>query len=244
MGKTKISWADFTMNPWIGCSPVSAGCKFCYAKAQDERWNPGAHSWGKGQPRRKTKTWRDPVKWNKRAEQDGTWPRVFCGSLCDWLDEEVPAMWRWELMDLVVATPRLRWLFLTKRHEELYKFILATPPQTNMRLGVTMENQWNAKARRAVLWEALFRGWNTFVSYEPAIGSVEWNDENLKGVQWLICGAESGPNRRPFDEDWARAARDACQARGIPFFFKQTIRDGKLVKNPVLDGRRWMEYPE
>jgi protein gp37 len=241
---SKISWTDHSFNPWIGCTPVSAGCKFCYAKAQDERWNPGAHSWGKGQPRRRTKTWSDPAKWNRQAGIDGTRPRVFCASLSDWLDTEVPPIWGWELLGLVMATPNLRWLFLTKRHDQLLKFIIASPLRKNMRLGVTVENQENADVRLPVLWEALIHGWPTFVSYEPALGPVEWNDELLRGVQWLICGAESGKVRRPFDEDWARAARDACQARGIPFFFKQTYRDGKLVINPVLDGRRWMEYPE
>lgn len=64
------------------------------------------------------------------------------------------------------------------------------------------------------------------------------------GIDWLICGCESGPKRRHFDEDWARAARDACQESGVPFFYKQG-RDwnGRVVKMPLLDGRRWEEYP-
>lgn len=31
-GKTQISWTDRTWNPVVGCTKVSQGCKFCYAK--------------------------------------------------------------------------------------------------------------------------------------------------------------------------------------------------------------------
>ena len=35
---TKISWAHHTFNPWVGCSKVSPGCKFCYAETLNHRW--------------------------------------------------------------------------------------------------------------------------------------------------------------------------------------------------------------
>jgi protein gp37 len=50
--RTKISWADFTINPWEGCTKVSAGCKFCYAENRNQRYAAGAN-WGPGAPRRK-----------------------------------------------------------------------------------------------------------------------------------------------------------------------------------------------
>lgn len=40
-------------------------------------------------------------------------------------------------------------------------------------------------------------------------------------IDWLICGGESGPHARPMHPDWARAARDACQAAGVAYFMKQ-----------------------
>lgn len=40
-------------------------------------------------------------------------------------------------------------------------------------------------------------------------------------IDWVICGGESGPNARPMHPDWARSARDQCQASGVSFFFKQ-----------------------
>ncbi|VFU07882.1 DUF5131 family protein [Methylocella tundrae] len=48
------------------------------------------------------------------------------------------------------------------------------------------------------------------------------HDERCKrGLDWVICGGESGPNARPMHPDWARAIRDQCAAAGVPFFFKQ-----------------------
>lgn len=41
--------------------------------------------------------------------------RVFCASLADWLDSEVPAEWLADLLSLIATTPNLDWLLLTKR---------------------------------------------------------------------------------------------------------------------------------
>lgn len=55
----------------------------------------------------------------------GCWPalvavkparrRVFCASLADWLDNEVPVEWLADLLSLIAATPNIDWLLLTKR---------------------------------------------------------------------------------------------------------------------------------
>ena len=58
------------------------------------------------------------------------------------------------------------------------------------------------------------------------------------GIDGIIMGAETGPGARPMDLDWARSARDQCQAAFVPFFFKRDS-DG----NRELDGRKWEEVP-
>lgn len=63
-------------------------------------------------------------------------------------------------------------------------------------------------------------------------------------IDWLIVGAESGPNHRPFDEDWARDLRDQCDQADVAFFYKQKISQGKKIETPELDGRQWTEFPE
>ena len=40
-------------------------------------------------------------------------------------------------------------------------------------------------------------------------------------IDWIICGGESRPGRRPMNLDWARQLRNQCAEFGIPFFYKQ-----------------------
>jgi protein gp37 len=128
---TAISWTDMTFNPWIGCAKVSPGCAHCYAATDTfarVKRAQGVELWGKGKPRHRTSEayWKDPVKWNKEAAltvgEGGIFgdvhrPRVFCASLADWLDDEVPIEWLAELMTLIGKTPNLDWQLLTKRPE-------------------------------------------------------------------------------------------------------------------------------
>jgi protein gp37 len=137
---TKISWCDHTFNPWEGCTKISPGCAHCYAETRNQRFS-GGENWGKGAPRRRTKpnNWKLPLKWDRDARGEGPatlecpsceapWsecdcgfaqrkPRVFCASLADWLDDEVPIEWLADLLDLIRQTPNLEWLLLTKRPE-------------------------------------------------------------------------------------------------------------------------------
>ena len=41
------------------------------------------------------------------------------------------------------------------------------------------------------------------------------------GIDWVVCGGESGPGARPMHPDWARSLRDQCVNAGVPFFFKR-----------------------
>jgi len=78
---------------------------------------------------------------------------------------------------------------------------------------------------------------------------------SYNGIDWVVCGGESGPGARPMHPDWARSVRDQCVAAGVPFFFKQwgewapfgdlnaMRRTGKKAAGRLLDGREWNEYP-
>jgi protein gp37 len=59
-----------------------------------------------------------------------------------------------------------------------------------------------------------------FLSCEPLIGDL--GHVVLEGIDWMICGGESGPGARPMHPDWARSLRDQCAAARVPFFFKQS----------------------
>ena len=47
------------------------------------------------------------------------------------------------------------------------------------------------------------------------------NGDHYHGIDWVICGGESGPGARPMHPDWARGLRDQCARAGVPYLFKQ-----------------------
>jgi protein gp37 len=106
---TGIAWTDSTFNPWIGCTKVGPGCDHCYAEALDKRhrWQGDTH-WGAGKPRMRTSAGElaKPLAWNKARLKDGKTHRVFCASLADVFDNEVPTKWRNDLFTLDLGNAR------------------------------------------------------------------------------------------------------------------------------------------
>ncbi len=249
---TKIAWATHTFNPWTGCTKVSPGCHHCYAEGWAKR--SGLVEWGRGKPRRRTSeaNWRKPLKWDRDAAKAGTRPRVFCASLADVFDDEVDSTWRHDLWRLIENTPNLEWLLLTKRPQNWSSLMPSVmTPVPNVRLGVTIENQKAADIRMPYL-QVFGYWWKTFVSYEPAIGRVDWwpwldpKGPASNTIGWMICGCESGHVRRRFDAEWALNLRDLCRAADVPFFYKQGPGGPPpkgVIERPFLDGRQHLEFP-
>jgi protein gp37 len=230
-----IEWTTHTWNPWIGCTEVSPGCDHCYARELARRY--GWASWGKGAERHRTSAamWRQPVLWNRTAATSGDRVFVFCASLADFFDPEVPDDWRRDAWDVVRQTPWLTWQILTKRPNLILRFL---PPDwgegwPNVWLGTSVEDQRNTwRIGKLLQVPAAVR----FLSCEPLLGPVDirWCLEpeqydrvdqsaglGLPLIHWVICGGESSPHARPMHPDWARSLRDQCVAAGAPFLFKQ-----------------------
>lgn len=119
-------------------------------------------------------------------------------------------------------------------------------PQKNVWLGVTVCNQEEANEKLPILMKipAAMR----FVSVEPMLEAIDLSDF-LAGhcdcdacvhgyghspfLDWVICGAETGPSARPIDLQWARDLRDQCQRANTPFFFKKA-GDRKPIPQDLL----------
>jgi len=225
---SKIEWTDATFNPWIGCTRVSAGCEHCYAEQMmDARY--GRVKWGPKGERSVTSDayWRQPLTWNRKAAAEGRRLRVFCASLSDVFDDHpsISKEWRSGLWNLIADTQNLDWLLLTKRPQNWPKFMpigARQYPFENIRLGITIEDQATADKRFPLMQVARLGGWPTFVSYEPALGAIDWQNMLTTGtVDWLIAGGESGKEARPSHPQWFRDARDACARHGVAYLFKQ-----------------------
>lgn len=235
--QTEISWADATFNPWIGCTKVSPACDFCYAARDNERrkWVPG---WGAGVPRRRTKTWGNPIAWDRKAAATGTRPRVFCASLADVFDNEVPDEWRTDLWALLRKTPNLRWLLLTKRIGNAAKMLPPDWPYPNAGLMATLANQeeWDRDYPKLARLPATWKG----VSAEPLLGPINIGDAK---PDWIITGGESGASHRYTDPQWVRSIRDQCAANGIAFHHKQWSGNRPKSNGCELDGREHKDFP-
>ncbi len=232
--KTKIQWTDHTFNPWIGCAKVSPGCANCYAEVSTPSRAFGV-KWGTGQPRKRTSAsnWKEPVRWNKSAicalceepvtgearylHRHGTVipamrrPRVFCASLSDWLDDEVPIEWLADLLKLIHDTPHLDSQLLTKRPENFRRRLhqvcheakselavrwhMLQEAPSNVWIGTTVEDQERAEERIPALLKIPARV--RFLSVEPLLGEV-----NLDLVE---DGRESEDER-----SWAKPTERGC----------------------------------
>lgn len=119
---------------------------------------------------------------------------------------------------------------------------MRTEYRSNVWLGTTTENQKYADIRIRQLLSCRHLAPVLFLSVEPMLGPVDlgeavgyspehggYFDPRKSRVDWVICGCEDGPGRRPMDIAWARSLRDQCQVAGVPFFMKQIEVDGKVT---------------
>lgn len=274
MGKTSIEWTDASWNPVVGCTEISPGCANCYAArlASTRLKNSPAY---KGLALH-ADMMDDPTKprWNgvvrvlpERLEEPLHWKkprRIFVCDMGDLFhesvtDDQIKSVW--------LTMHRASWhtfQVLTKRADRMQDFCntWGVKTLTNVWLGVSVENQHFADERIPLLVQtpAMVR----FISAEPLLGPLDLQrfQEHLPsavhlgwldGIEWVICGGESGPGARPMHPDWARSLRDQCQTAGVPFFFKQwgtwaspsqsvcsihSGTDGTDVHRYVSDGRK------
>jgi protein gp37 len=166
---------------------------------------------------------------------------VFCASLADVFDEEVPDSWRDELFQLIVETPNLDWLLLTKRVFKAKEYLFTKPTLANVWLGASVENQEAVFDRLPILGSIPAQV--LFISAEPLLGpidvrpylldSVKFKSGSLMGevvgqkLDWVICGGESGEGYRGMNPVWAMNLYAQCQSAGTAFFMKQ----GSAVKS-------------
>ncbi len=220
-----ISWTTHTWNPWMGCTKISPACDGCYAEAlMDKRY--GKVQWGNA-PRVRTgaHTWNDPFRWQRQAEKGGDRPFVFCASLADIFDNQVDPQWRTDAFEVMRKTPRLVYLLLTKRPQNIVKMAAeAGGLPENSAIGTTVEDQQRADINLSWLTSARIgtRPLFTFGSFEPLLGPVIIPSGLMP--DWVITGGETdqgGHKARPTHPDWFRSLRDQAQAAGVAFHHKQ-----------------------
>ena len=231
--KSSIEWTEATWNPLTGCNKVSLGCKNCYAERMSIRLKAmGQPNYSNGfELTLHEKSLDIPLFWKKPMN-------IFVNSMSDLFHEEVPLDFIQRVFDVMNRAHWHRFQVLTKRSERLRDLSSQLHWASNIWMGVSVENQ-NYAYRIEHLRET--GAFIKFLSIEPLLGPL--NDINLKSIDWVIVGGESGQGARPMNPSWVTDLRDRCQAANVPFFFKQWGGVNKKKAGRKLDGRTWNEMP-
>ncbi len=233
MAQSSIEWTEMTWNPTTGCTKVSAGCKFCYAEVMTRRLK--AMGIDKYKDGFKLRTHEDslltPYGWKS--------PKiVFVNSMSDMFHKDVPLEFIKKVFHTMNNCPQHTFQVLTKRSDILLKYHKELTWSHNIWMGVSVEDErvmhriddlrkTNAKTK--------------FLSCEPLIGPMP--KMNLKKIDWVIVGGESGRTPRPMKPDWVLDIQEQCAKKKVAFFFKQWGGTNKKKAGRELNGKVYNEMP-
>lgn len=224
-----IEWTDATWNPITGCQIHSPGCINCYAmKLAGTRMKNHPSRKGLTQMTKNGPVWTGEVRFNEGwLDQPIRWKRprsIFVIAHGDICADGVEREWQIRILGVMARATQHRYQILTKRPDRMNRLLMSYRPQAfpHVYIGTSVEDQKRARERREPMREIAEAGWNTWVSYEPALERVSW--QNWSFIQWMVSGGESdtdGKSARPTHPSWHRETRDWCHGRGIPYLFKQ-----------------------
>jgi protein gp37 len=234
MAKSSIEWTEMTWNPTTGCSKVSAGCKFCYAEVMSKRLVAmGVEKYKDGFEKVRThpKELLIPYTWKK--------PRiVFVNSMSDLFHEDVPLVFIKKVFKTMNENPQHTFQVLTKRAKRLAKISSKLNWTDNIWMGVSVEDdKVTDRIDDLRKSDALVK----FLSCEPLIGALP--NMNLKDIDWVIVGGESGRTPRPMNLEWVLDIQEQCEESNVKFFFKQWGGTNKKKAGRELNGRTYDEMP-
>lgn len=231
---SKIEWTDATWNPVRGCTKISPGCKHCYAERFAERFRGvKGHPFEQGFDLRLIPAKvAEPLSWRKPQ-------RIFVNSMSDLFHDNVPTEYIQSVFDVMNQADWHQYQVLTKRAERLEELSDKLPWAPHIWMGVSVENKdylWRIDHLRRT------KAHIKFLSIEPLLGPL--GKINLRGVDWVIVGGESGPGARSMNAEWVTEIKDQCVRAGGAFFFKQWGGVQKKRHGRELEGRTWDEMPE
>ena len=233
MAQTRIEWTELTWNPTTGCNKVSQGCKFCYAEVMARRLKAmGLEKYRNGfELTLHEDALKIPYTWKQ--------PKiVFVNSMSDLFHKDIPLEFIQRVFKVMNDNPQHVFQVLTKRADILLKYHKELEWTHNIWMGVSVED---AKSLSRINLLRRTRAKVKFLSCEPLIGPL--TDLNLKKINWVIVGGESGRRPRPMKPEWVFEIHNKCIEENVPFFFKQWGGTNKKKTGRVLKGRTYSEMP-
>jgi len=234
MSKSKIEWTEVTWNPTTGCNKVSAGCKNCYAEIFAQRLQAmGNQKYRNGfELTIHPDVLDEPKKWKSSKI-------VFVNSMSDIFHERIPLTFLKKVFKVMNDTPRHIYQVLTKRAERLEELAHEFIWTDNIWMGVSVEdNRVTNRIANLKNTPAKIK----FLSLEPLLGALPNLD--LKSIDWVIVGGESGRKSRKVEEEWIVDIKNQCEKSNVEFFFKQWGGMNKKANGRELNGRVYNGMPK
>ncbi len=228
-GKEGFTWNPIKMR----CTPAGLECANCWHIRYTERFKASPSvskkvqtAYSGGEPHLAETELDAPLKCKERA-------KVAVQLMGDLFHAKISPIWMLRIFERIQISDHT-FLVLTKRAIRMRDFV-ATIMQGelpgNVWMGVSAGTRQAWYERVPILRQipSLVR----WVSVEPMIEDLETVD--LTGISWVVCGAETGPKKRPCRPEWIDRLRQQCKAASVPFF-------GKIDEDGCPIGPR--EYPE
>jgi protein gp37 len=172
-----------------------------------------------------------PLRWKSPR-------RVFVNSMSDLFHQDVPLEYVKRVFEVMARAHWHQFQVLTKRADRLRELSSQLPWPPNVWQGVSVESERyldridDLRHTGAAV---------KFLSLEPLLEALPNLD--LRGIDWVIVGGESGPGARPIEKSWVVGIREKCKRAGVAFFFKQWGGVQKSKTGRTLEGRTWDEMP-
>jgi protein gp37 len=229
--------AEWTQRPWnpvTGCSKVSSGCRYCYAeklatttfqRTKSPKYKNGFNVTLHPDLINAPCSWKKPL-------------RIFTCSMSDLFHPDVPNDFLFRVFDTMKRCPQHTFLVLTKRSKRFSELSPKIEWPSNIWMGVTVEDS-RCKDRIDDLKTSGAK--LKFISAEPLISDLGILD--LKGIDWVFVGGESGDAARLMKEEWVLNIKNQCEKQNVMFTFKQWGGRSRKSSGSLLRGEHYHEMP-
>ena len=129
--------------------------------------------------------------------------------MSDMFHDDVPVEFIQKAFDVMRSANWHQYQILTKRSERLLSLDPRLDWQPHIWMGVSVENARFVQ-RIDHLRETHARV--KFLSLEPLLGPL--HNLNLRNIDWVIVGGESGPHARPMNASWVERHSRSMRRRG------------------------------